>query len=108
MQINVTVQNDGDRMGSEVVQLYVSLPDIGLTTPRLQLKGFAKAHNVDKGAATNVTINLDKYAFSFWDESQNCWKVAAGKYGLHIGTSSNDLPLYDSIELKETFTWKGL
>lgn len=108
VQINVTVQNEGDRAGSEVVQLYVSLPDVGLTTPRLQLKGFAKAHNVSKGGATKVTINLDKYAFSFWDESQNCWKIAAGKYGLHVGTSSDNLPLYDSIDLKETFTWKGL
>jgi beta-glucosidase len=107
-QINVTVKNEGDRTGSEVVQLYVSLPEIGLTTPKLQLRGFAKANNVTKGSTAKVTITLDKYAFSFWDDLQNCWKVPAGKYGVHVGVSSDNLSLHDTIELKETFTWKGL
>ncbi|KAF9475314.1 beta-glucosidase [Pholiota conissans] len=107
-QVNITVKNEGECSGSEVVQLYVSLPEIGLTTPKLQLRGFIKANNVAKGATTKVTITLDKYAFSFWDDLQNCWKVPAGKHGLHIGVSSDNLTLRNTVEIKETFTWKGL
>ncbi|KAF8964639.1 glycoside hydrolase family 3 protein [Flammula alnicola] len=108
VQVNVSVRNEGERTGSEVVQLYVSLPDVGLTTPKLQLKGFAKAHHLSEGESTVVTINLDKYAFSFWDESENSWKIAAGDYGLYVGTSSDNLVLHDSVKLTESFVWKGL
>ncbi|KAH9483793.1 putative beta-glucosidase I [Psilocybe cubensis] len=108
LDVGVTVKNEGDISGSEVVQLYVSFPDIGLTTPKLQLKGFAKAHNIESKASTQVNITLDKYAFSFWDETTNSWKIAAGKYGIHIGPSSDNMVLNDTFESKESFSWTGL
>jgi len=106
--VSVLVKNEGSVPGSEVVQLYISYPDIGLTTPRLQLKGFAKAHDLSPGMSQKVTIELDKYAVSFWDTQQNMWKAGAGKYWLHVGSSSDDLHLEGTFELRQSFHWGGL
>ncbi|KDR81345.1 hypothetical protein GALMADRAFT_221203 [Galerina marginata CBS 339.88] len=108
LDVTVTVRNEGKRTGSEVVQLYVSLPETGLTTPKLQLKGFAKARHLEKGALVKLTIRLDKYAFSLWDEVDNVWHIPAGNYGLHIGPSSDNLLLNGSFKSTESFSWTGL
>lgn len=108
VQVDVSVTNIGERTGSEVVQLYVTFPNIGLATPKLQLKGFEKAHRVPRGTSTVVTISLDKYAFSFWDETQDVWKVPAGKFKIHVGTSSDNLALHGELELTQSMVWKGL
>ncbi|KAG6850469.1 hypothetical protein H0H93_012890 [Arthromyces matolae] len=108
LDIKVTVKNEGSVNGSEVVQVYVSYPDIGLRTPRLQLRGFGKAKDVAPGATSTISMKLDKYAVSFWDIERNTWHAAAGQYTLHIGTSSVDLPLQFTYELQESFSWSGL
>ena len=108
LNVSVKVKNEGRVPGSEVVQLYVSLPEIGLTTPRLQLRGFTKAKNIAPGTSRTVTIGLDKYAVSYWDATRNVWKAKAGKYGVSIGRSSRDLVLQGEFELEEDFVWVGL
>ena len=106
--VEVTVTNTGDLQGSEVVQLYITLPDIGLTTPRLQLKGFAKARDLEPGKSEVVEIELDKYAISYWDTSQDIWRAKAGTYTISIGKSSDDIVLEGSFELERDFQWVGL
>ena len=108
IDVTVDVKNTGSIIGSEVVQLYVSLPPHGVTTPRYQLRGLAKAKDVPPGKTRTVTIKLDKYAASFWDTPNNSWKVVAGKYGVHIGTSSEDFVLESSFELSQSFHWNGV
>lgn len=106
--VNVTVENTGEQMGSEVVQVYVTYPDIGLTTPTLQLKGFSKAHDIQGKQSKDVVIKLDKYAFSFWDETRKCWVVSAGKYVISVGSSSEELDLSVEVDLERSFQWQGL
>lgn len=108
VEVKVTVKNEGSREGSEVVQLYVTYPDIGITTPHLQLKGFGKAHDVAPGESQNVLIRLDKYAFSFWDAKKNMWCVKAGKYRVLLGNSSDKLVLGEDVEILDTLYWSGL
>lgn len=104
-----TVRNEGQVVGSEVVQIYVSYPDdLGLTTPAIQLRGFKKAHDVAPGASQSVGTILDKYAFSLWDERQSAWRVSAGRYLVRLGFNSDALTLSAPVELSETFYWNGL
>ena len=84
------------------------MPDIGLTTPKFQLKGFSKLHDIAPGKSAEATLALDKYAFSFWDESNEAWRIAAGTYGLHVGPSSDNLLLHSSFEPTGSFLWTGL
>ncbi|KAH9951408.1 glycoside hydrolase superfamily [Amylocystis lapponica] len=108
LDVSVTVKNTGTVTGSEVVQLYVTLPDVGLTTPKLQLRGFSKARNLAPGSSEKVVIRLDKYAVSFWDTVEDAWSARAGTYTIAIGKSSAEIVLEQSFELKEDFAWNGL
>lgn len=108
VQVEVTVTNTGSRMGSEVVQVYVALPDIGLTTPRLQLRAFAKVRDLAPGESKRVVVGLDKYAVSYWDTTGRQWKAPKGAYGVHVGRSSEDIVLEGEFAVEKEFTWVGL
>ncbi|KAF8162621.1 beta-glucosidase [Crassisporium funariophilum] len=106
---SVTVTNVGGVTGSEVVQVYTSLPTTSeLTHPLLQLKGFAKVRDLAPGATERVDIKLDKYAVSYWSELYDTWSVEKGVYGVKVGTSSDQLPLEGNFEIKTGFEWRGL
>ena len=92
----------------EVVQIYISLPDIGLTTPRLQLRGFTKARDIAPGESETITVKLDKYAVSWWDAVGHQWKAVPGTYGVHVGKSSAAMELEGEFVLEKGFTWVGL
>jgi beta-glucosidase len=92
-----TVRNTGDRTGAEVAQLYVGDPP-SVGEPPEQLKGFDKV-SLAPGGSTQVTLNLNPYAFAYWNTQDAAWKVAPGRYTLAVGDSSNDLPLQTTIAI---------
>jgi beta-glucosidase len=94
----VKVRNTGHRTGSEVVQLYVKSP-AAAREPAKQLKAFAK---VTLGAGTSATVELDlpADAFATWLNAGTGWTVLPGTYGIHVGTSSTDLPLQTQVTIK--------
>lgn len=108
LEVSVEVTNTGSLVGSEVVQIYISLPDVGVTTPNIQLKGFSKVKDLEPGLSRTVTIELDKYAVSFWDTPRRAWSARAGEYTIFAGNSSDDLPLRATFSLQESFEWTGL
>ncbi|KAJ3723517.1 glycoside hydrolase family 3 protein [Lentinula guzmanii] len=108
IELSIQLQNTGSVAGSEVLQLYVAYPDKGITHPPLQLKSFAKVHDVAAGEIAIAKLELDKWSFSYWDEEKNQWKVDAGHYALHIGFSCEDIVCQSMIELETTLSWTGL
>ncbi|TCD62616.1 hypothetical protein EIP91_006630 [Steccherinum ochraceum] len=106
--ITVDVKNIGAVDGSEVVQVYVTLPEHGLLTPKAQLRGFAKVKSLSPGTSHQATITLDKYAVSYWNDRRDAWNVAAGNYGVSVGRSSDDISLTGSFDLTKGFEWIGL
>jgi len=88
-EIQLKVKNTGKRSGSEVVQVYVSLPEEVKDAPQ-QLKGFEKV--VLKASESKVvTIVLNKRAFSYWDTQIHGWKIPAGKVKIAVGNSSRNI-----------------
>ncbi|CCO28052.1 hypothetical protein BN14_02044 [Rhizoctonia solani AG-1 IB] len=108
VKASVTVKNTGSVKGSETVQLYVSKPAGPITHPKLELRAFGKATDLEPGASTTIKLSFDKYGVSFWHEEDETWRADAGEYKVSVGTSSTDLPLSSSFELKQTFSWRGL
>jgi len=107
----LTLTNAGPVTGSEVVQLYVTLPATAeYTHPPLQLKAFKKVKGLKVGASEEVTLELDKYAVSYWDEKYSTWNVDKGIYTARVGGSSakESLVLSGQFELPKSFTWNGL
>ncbi|KAH9923710.1 beta-glucosidase [Epithele typhae] len=106
----ITVANTGALAGTDVVQLYVSLPATSeLTHPPLMLKAFAKV-SVAPGARETVTLALDKYAVSFWEERIRRWVVEPGVYRVRVGRSSAPAELKHVAEFKiaKRFEWTGV
>jgi beta-glucosidase len=108
LEVSFSIRNTGSVAGSEVAQVYICCPDIGISTPKYQMRGFTKARDIQPGTETRATVKLDKYAVSFWDEPKGRWKATSGKYGVFIGRSCTDLVLEGSFELKKSFYWSGL
>ena len=109
LNISLSVENIGSVTGSEVVQVYISLPATSeLTHPLLQLKGFAKARDLVPGSKQQVQVVLDKYAVSYWSATTDAWTVEKGVYGVQVGTASDRLSLEATFEVAKGFEWNGL
>lgn len=106
---SVTVTNTGSVAGSEVVQLYVSMPTTSeLTHPPRLLRAFGKARDVAPGASTRVVLSLDKLAVSYWEDRISRWVIERGEYGVSVGPSSDVLPLAATFVVSKTVEWSGL
>ena len=88
-EVRVKVTNCGDRVGSEVVQVYLGTRRSAVLKPVRELVGFAKVH-LAPGESETVTIPLDSRSFSHYDEAKGGWCVEPGQYTLYIGRSSRD------------------
>lgn len=106
---SVSVTNAGSVVGSEVVQLYITLPTTSdLSHPPLQLKAFAKVYDLQPGKSELVELSLDKYAVSYWEERYNTWAVDKGEYRVRVGSNSENLPLEAKFKLAKSFEWRGI
>lgn len=108
---SVKVTNTGSVTGTEVVQLYVTLPATSeLTHPPLQLKAFAKVIDLAPGKSEFAKLTLDKYAVSYWEERIARWVVESGVYRVRVGNSSapQALKLSSEFKIKQGFEWNGL
>lgn len=82
---SVTVTNNGETDGAQVVQVYVKVE--GEETPNAQLKAFCKVR-LKKGESKRVTLHLPQEAFGLYDET--CKKKLAGDCLVYIGSSQPD------------------
>ncbi|KAJ7643791.1 glycoside hydrolase family 3 protein [Roridomyces roridus] len=93
--VKFTVKNTGSVAGHEIPQLYVALPASTASPPRM-LKGFDSVF-VEPGQSTQVTMQLSKFDFSFWNVVTQSWQVPDGKIGIAVGASSRDIRLNGSV-----------
>lgn len=105
-KINATVKfkvtNIGEKEGAEVAQVYVNDVESSVKRPVIELKGFEKVRLMP-GESKEVTINLDKKSFAFYSDEENSWIVEDGKFNILIGSSSTDIKLEESINIKSKY-----
>ncbi|MCR5684736.1 MAG: glycoside hydrolase family 3 C-terminal domain-containing protein [Lachnospiraceae bacterium] len=94
--VKFKVKNNGNRPGSEIVQVYVSKLDSKIFRAEKELKGFDKIR-LEPGEEKEVTIELNERAFSYYSTSAGKWIVEPGKYVIHVGSSSADIRLREEI-----------
>ncbi len=89
LTIEATVTNTGDRMGEEVVQLYVRDMIGSVTRPVLELEGFQKILLAPKESRT-LRFSLRPEDLSFWGRDMHyTWEP--GDFQLFVGTNSEKL-----------------
>ena len=91
MTLTVPVTNTGKIDGDEVIQVYVKALD-DASAPIKSLAGFARV-NIPAGKTQSVKIEINKEAFSFYDEATDGLKYRPGRYQILYGPSSLDKDL---------------
>ncbi|HJG68600.1 MAG TPA: glycoside hydrolase family 3 C-terminal domain-containing protein [Bacteroides fragilis] len=97
--ITVSITNTGKRIGSEIVQLYISDLKSSLPRPIKELKGFSKIQ-LAPGETQEVTFLIDKQALSFFNDSRHEWVAEPGKFEAQIAASATDIKSKVTFELE--------
>ncbi|MFD0860588.1 beta-glucosidase BglX [Sungkyunkwania multivorans] len=87
ISIKTKITNIGERMGEEVVQLYVRDRFGSITRPVKELKGFQKI-TLEKGESKVVTFTLSVDDLKFFDDHLD-FVNEAGEYDLFVAGSSD-------------------
>ena len=97
----VTVRNSGNRVGKEVVQLYVGLPGTHQEQPAKQLAAFAKTDNLRPNEKQQLVLSINERELSTYSEELSAWVREAGETKLYIGTNVKNARFFASISEKE-------
>ncbi|HTT17383.1 MAG TPA: glycoside hydrolase family 3 C-terminal domain-containing protein [Candidatus Sulfotelmatobacter sp.] len=96
--VSFTVKNTGSRAGTEIAQVYSSLPEAAGEPPK-RLVGWSRVE-LGPGESKKVTVPVSRERLSIYEEGSNSWKLVPGSYRLMVGGSSQDLPLPKEITLQ--------
>ncbi|WP_436760314.1 glycoside hydrolase family 3 C-terminal domain-containing protein [Streptosporangium sp. V21-05] len=92
LPVRVRLRNTGERAGREVVQVYLSRPETGVTRPVRWLAGYALA-DAGPGEVVEVTVDVPARAFLHWSAEHHAWRAEEGAFTVLAGRSAADLPL---------------
>jgi beta-glucosidase len=93
------ITNTGSRAGADVAEVFVGDPHAPVPRPVKELKGFAKV-NLSPGETKNVSVKLDRRAFSYYDVKTHAWTVAPGDFDLFVARSAADIELTGKVTLR--------
>jgi len=83
-----TVTNTGSRAGSEVAQVYATLPP-GLGEPPKRLVGWARV-DLRPGQSQQVNVVIPARRLATWNVATHAWQVHSGSYEIRAASSSRD------------------
>ena len=98
LAVSFTVKNTGKLAGTEIAQVYASLPDSAGEPPK-RLIGWARV-DLAAGESKLLTIPVDHDRLTVFDEAADAWKLVPGSYTIMAGSSSQDLSLLQQIALQ--------
>jgi beta-glucosidase len=94
----VDVTNTGERLGEEIVQLYVGFEGSAVERPVKLLRAFDKVA-LEPGETTTVPLSVEVEDLAWYNPDTSAWEVEPMTYGVMVGPSSRAEDL-----LKATFT----
>ncbi len=101
--VTATIKNTGSvYSGKEVLQVYATCPQDGLEKEYKRLCGFAKTNLLAPGESQEVQVSFGEKALASFSEKDSAWVVEAGKYGIWVGNSSENITLAAVLEVAET------
>lgn len=92
VEVKFDLSNTGTREGAEVSQCYVCDKHAPVYRPHHELKAFVKTL-LQPGEKRQVSLTLNKAAFSWYNPEQGIWVVEPGTFEIQIGSSSRDIRL---------------
>ncbi len=101
LTVTFKVKNTGNRDGAEVVQVYVASPESKIFKAPKELKGFKKVF-LKAGEEKEVSVELNKRSFAFYNVNINDWHVESGEYKILVGASSREILLTATVNISST------
>ncbi|MCO8256615.1 beta-glucosidase BglX [Haladaptatus sp. AB618] len=98
LSIGLTVENIGDVVGTEVVQVYIHDLVGSRARPVKELKRFRKLE-LEPGERREVTFEIESDDLAFWTADE-VFAAEPGEFDVMIGHASDDIRLTDSFELR--------
>jgi beta-glucosidase len=98
VQVTFKVKNTGSHAGSEIAQIYASLP-ASTNEPPKRLVGWSRV-KLNPGESKDVTVDVEPLFLSVFNVDQHAWQQVAGDYTFMAGGSSQSLPLKATASLK--------
>ncbi|WRT68235.1 uncharacterized protein IL334_005211 [Kwoniella shivajii] len=111
IEVEVKVKNTGGVIGSHSVHFYTCPPEESPTSlkhPKQTLQAFKKVKDLSPGESTTVTVTLDKYAISHWDEVWNTFRAELGEWSLKVGVDAQTMVGDVRFTIEEDLEWTGL
>jgi beta-glucosidase len=100
LDVDFDITNTGGRPGEDVAELYLGLPSTPeIPQPPRQLKHFVKIP-LGPGQTAHIRLELDGRSLACWDEDLGKWAILPGTYTVMVGSSSRDLPLQKTFEVR--------
>ncbi len=96
--VSFVVKNTGKRAGSEIAQVYASLPEAA-GEPFKRLVGWQRVE-LAPGESKTVTVAADPRVMSVFDEQNNTWSLLPGAYKIFAGPSSGETPLNATLQIQ--------
>jgi beta-glucosidase len=90
VKVSFNVSNIGDRAGATVAQIYVADKYPKVRKAAKELKAFEKVY-LEAGETKEVTLILEKEAFTYYDEKARAFKVDSGNYMIMLATNADDV-----------------
>jgi beta-glucosidase len=95
--VSFAVKNTGKRAGAEIAQVYATLPEAA-GEPFKRLVGWQRIE-LAPGESKTVTVAVDPWVMSIFDEQNNAWSLLPGAYKIFAGPSSNETPLHATLQI---------
>jgi len=97
--VSFTLKNTGRCAGAEITQLYIHDEKSSVIRPLKELKGFKKVF-LKPGESKKVDLKINWKSLAFWNPETKAWTAEPGIFKIMVGSSSRDIKLETTVELK--------
>lgn len=99
--VSFKIKNTGDVDGAEVAQIYVADKESTIFRPEKELRAFKKVF-LKAGEEKEVSVELSKRAFAFYNVKLGDWMVETGEFDILVSASSRDVKLSAAMTVTST------
>ena len=97
ISVSFTVRNSGKCAGTEIAEVYASLPEAAAEPPK-RLIGWARV-DLAHGESKRISLPIENDRLTIYNETSDRWTRLTGDYMVMVGGSSQSLPLQMAITL---------
>lgn len=99
LTVSFKVKNTGSVAGAEIAQVYVADKESTIFRPAKELKGYKKVF-LNAGEEKEVSVELSKRAFAFYNVKIGDWCVESGDFDIMVAASSRDVKLTATVNVE--------